>query len=91
MFTGSLDQWAIKFRVSFGRPNWCTNVLETEAQSARVAGLNLLFALISSFFGEVLSFPLSYQYQLIKTQYQQEDLFPRLVSREIENSVENWR
>ena len=31
VLTGSFDQWAVKFRVSFGRPNWRTNVLETEA------------------------------------------------------------
>ena len=31
-------------RVSFGGPNWCTTVLETEARSARVAGSNLPFA-----------------------------------------------
>ena len=35
MLTGSLDQWAVKFRVSFGRPNWCTIVIETEARSTR--------------------------------------------------------
>ena len=35
MLNGSLDQWAVDFRVSFGHPNWCTNVLETEAGSTR--------------------------------------------------------
>ena len=58
MLTGSLDKLAVKFRVLFGLPNWCTNVLETEAQ---VAGSNLTFALISLFLGVVLNFPLSYQ------------------------------
>ena len=61
MLTGSLDQWAFKFRVSFGRPNWCTNVLETKARSAHVAGSNLPFALISLFLGVALKFPLGYQ------------------------------
>ena len=42
VLTESLDQWAVKFRVSFGRPNCRTNVLETEARSARVAGSLLL-------------------------------------------------
>ena len=49
VLTGSLDKRAVKFRVLFGRPNWCANVLETEARSASVAGSNLSFALISTF------------------------------------------
>lgn len=61
LLTGSLDQWAVDFRVSFGRPNWCTNVLETEARSECVAGSNLPFALISLYLGIVLNFPESSQ------------------------------
>ena len=61
LLTGSLDQWAVEFRVSFGRPKWCTNVLETEARSPRVAGSNLPFALISLFLGVFLNFLFSYQ------------------------------
>ena len=45
----------------FRWPNWCTNMLPMEAQSACVAGSNLPFALISLFLGVVLNFPMSYQ------------------------------
>ena len=45
VLTGSLNQWTVKFRFSFGQPNWCMNVLGTEARDARVAGSNQPFAL----------------------------------------------
>ena len=62
MLVGSLDQWAVKFWVSFVRPNCCTNdheCAQTEARSLPVAASNLPFALISLFLGVVLNFPLN--------------------------------
>ena len=44
VLTGSINQWAVELRVLIGWPKWCTDVLKTEARSARVAscrGLNL--------------------------------------------------
>ena len=36
VLTGSINQWAVELRVLIGWPKWCTNVLKTEARSARV-------------------------------------------------------
>ena len=44
MLTELLDQYTVNFQVLFRWPNWCTNMLKTEARSTCVAALNLPFA-----------------------------------------------
>ena len=49
MLIGSLDQWVVKFQVSFGQSNFIMNVLQMEVRSTLVTGLNLPLALIYYF------------------------------------------
>ena len=86
MLTGSLDQCAVKFWVSFVRPNWCGNALETEARNAHVPGLNLHCTLRSYFI--IFRRSSEFSIELSKLNSNNETFFPY---SGIENFVESRR